>query len=170
MTAVFEHRVMFERGHDCMRFECAHGSDKCAPNRGGSHGVHGLQIRFVVLRDDKAVHLVLFTDWLPETDRDRFAPSRFAPIPAEIGYHSPVPLNDEQNKKDCDLLSCRFCYGDSQYTGGPDSAFLSLVNGGDKGVWDFLDQYWLYTFDNPDGDVDFPVKFEYPFQRRGEKP
>lgn len=35
-----ERIVKFERGFDCIKFQCIHGSDKCFPGSGGSHGKH----------------------------------------------------------------------------------------------------------------------------------
>ena len=95
----FERIVRFERGYDCIKFECVNGLKSCKPGSGGSHGAHGLQIRFVLKGDEGAIQFLLFTGLLPKTVESTFQPfggwcDREPFIPCDLGYHSKKPRYD----------------------------------------------------------------------------
>lgn len=49
-----EHIIELQHGHDCIKFECITKSKRCYPASGGSHGIHGLDMRFISKGDDGA--------------------------------------------------------------------------------------------------------------------
>lgn len=159
-----EHIIRFEPGYDCIRFECASDSKDCKPNSGGSHGRHGLQIRFVVKGEEGAVQFLLYTSWLPQQMLESsigslaiFDWGSGSPIPADLGYHSKTPHYENQ-KPITD--ECEFFDGPCYYDGSglnAAHAMYALVNGGDEALWKFLEDYYRTVFE----DADFPQAAEY---------
>ena len=164
-----EHIVRFERGHDCVRFKCVCGKDNCFPGSGGSHGVHGLTIRFVSKGEAGAVQFVLYTGWLPQyvkADNIGYRNVRekaHEPMPSDLGYHSKTPRYDGQTAIEyaCEFCDGKLCYYDGSGLNAND-AFYALVNGGDDALWTFLDAYYASVFDGEP----YPSPAEYPFARR----
>ena len=164
-----EHIVKLDRGHDCARFECIYGSERCAPGEGGFHGRHGLNMRFVSKGEAGAVHFLLFTGWLPQHLESSSAIMSFYdwgndPLPAELGYHSKTPLYDGQEAGD---VGCEFCDGAPCYYAGSGlqayNAMYTLVNGGGEALWKFLDEYYNSVFCNGK----HPTPVEYKMKLRG---
>lgn len=151
------------------------GFDKRNPDPNKNCGIHGMEIRFTLKNYKGAVQFILFTNWLPTTggsdlkwfekilptetkDAYRpmfvtllinpFIPSTFLkPFPADIGYHSPKPIYDEQKTvtEECELLGGKPCY----YDGSGLNAiriFEVLLNEGDEGIWRELQNYHEYIF------------------------
>lgn len=163
-----EHIVRFNRGYDCIKFECAHGSEACKPGSGGSHGRHGLEILFVSKGDAGAVQFQLFTDWFPQ----HVAPSSIgvhecqwgdSVMPAYLGYHSKTPHYDG---RDAVSRCCEFCDGKQCYYDGSglnaNDAMYALVNGGDAALWAFLDAYYDHVFHG----AAYPAPAEYAAKLR----
>jgi hypothetical protein len=161
-----EHIVRFEGGYDCILFECTYGSKDCKPGSGGSHGRHGLNIRFVSKGDAGAVQFLLYTGWTPQ----HASPSSIGVrdvrdwggqhmMPADLGYHSKTPRYDGQEPID---KACEFCGGQPCYYDGSrlnaNDAMYALVNGGDAALWAFLDAYYDATF--KDGPYPTPAEFK----------
>lgn len=70
------------------------------PNK--NYGVHGCEMLFVVKGEKGAVQFVLYTNWhLPHVTKEwekkgQLSRGLWAPIPADVGYHSPVPMYEDQ--------------------------------------------------------------------------
>ena len=164
-----EHIVRFESGFDCIKFQCMYGSKACVPGKGGSHGRHGLNIRFVSKGDSGAVQFVLYSGWLPQNVQPSSIGSRHVDnwgsiiMPAELGYHSKTPMYEGQSTID---NSCEFCGGLPCYYDGSglnaSDAMYSLVNGGDDALWNFLDAYYNSVFSGGE----YPKPFEYQMAAR----
>ena len=148
-----EHIIRLEVGYDCIKFECAFGSKNCFPGSGGSHGRHGMSIRFVAKGDAGAVQFLLYTGLTPQFAepseigvRDCEWGSAQA-MPADLGYHSKTPRYTGHEVVDS---ACEFCGGQPCYYDGSslnaNDAMYALVNGGDAGLWAFLDAYYDTTF------------------------
>ena len=157
-------------GYDCIKFECKHGSGKCKPNSGGSHGRHGLNICFVAQGDKGAVQFVIYTGWIPQyIERSIIGVYNIKnwathdPIPADLGYHSKVPMYEGQ---DVITDSCKYCDGMPCYCDGSginaEGAMYTLVNGGDEALWKFLDAFYDSVFN----DGEYPKPTEYAMPRR----
>lgn len=167
-----EHIVRFEHGHDCIRFECRFGSKNCHPGAGGSHGIHGLTIRFISKDADGAVQFALCTGWLPQkVARSKFG-SRYVraygkgigALPADLGYHSKKPRYDGQEPI---AAACEFCDGQPCYYDGSGlnahDAMYALVNGGEAALWTFLDAYYDRVFRG--GAYPEPAEYATPLRK-----
>ena len=161
-----EHIVRFERGYDCIKFECTSGSKDCKPSSGGSHGRHGLNIRFVSKGDAGAVQFLLYTGWTPQYVKPSNIGLRdcnwgTSIMPADLGYHSKTPRYEGQHKID---NACEFCDGQPCYYDGSglnaNDAMYALVNGGEVALWAFLDAYYESVFAGSKYPV--PAEFEMP--------
>ena len=166
MTEQLEHRVDFERGHDCTRFECVNDSATCKPGSGGFHGIHGLQIRFLSIGPKGAIQFVLSTGWLPQrTEPDgthyrdfQVCAGDYNPMPMGLGYHAREPQYDGQDSMGaCEYLDGADCYYDGSGRNAND-AFYALLNGGGEGLWTFLDSMYACRFE----DAPYPTPCEYP--------
>ena len=164
-----EHVVCFEQGYDCIKFECINGSKKCIPGTGGSHGRHGLGIRFVVKGDEGAVQFVLNTGLTPQ----RAEPSSIGirncdwacyMLPVDLGYHSKTPRYDGQEPM---ADACEWCGGQSCYYDGSglnaSDAMYALVNGGGDALWEFLDAYYESVFHG--APYPTPVEYNMPLRK-----
>lgn len=163
--------VSFDAGHDCIKFECKFDSDRCKPGEGGSHGVHGLTIRFYLKGEEGAVQFVLYTGWMPQHhEKDRIGyrnldlDTKFPAMPADLGYHSKKPMYEGQEplQDSCELTDGEPCYYDGSGLNAND-AMYALVNGGEDALWEFLESYYQCVF----ADGKYPVPAEYPKARRG---
>lgn len=164
-----ERRVIFESGHDCMRFECVNGREDCSPNAPGSHGVEGVKIRFLLLGPKGAVHFVLSLGWTPFMPGEEFFDWRdrnartadLYPLPLDLGYHSPEPKYEGQESRKCDALPGGECFGDGSGLNA-NMPFATLCNGGDEALWKYLEQYYRHEFEGGD----WPEVIEYPHETR----
>lgn len=163
MSDKLEHRIDWEPGHDCIRFKCAFGGERCRPGSGGSHGIHGLQIRWLVIGAKGAVQFLLYTGWLPEPETDLFSPVKTITLPADLGYHSLTPQYEEQSAMDCELLPGGKCYYDGSGLNAQ-APFTTLCNDGINALWAYLDAYYRHVFYGED----FPPDPVYRFARRSD--
>ena len=166
-----EHIVKFEGGYDCIKFECAFESTECCPGAAGSHGKHGLSIRFLSKGDAGAVQFLLYTGWLPQY----VVPSGIGvrdvrdwghcTMPADLGYHSRTPRYDGQEPVQ---PACEFCDGTPCYYDGSalnaSDAMYAFVNGGVVALWAFLDAYYDAAFN--DGAYPQPAEYRMPPRTR----
>ncbi len=160
--------VQFTPGHDCIRFECLHGSERCVPGGGGSHGRSGLSVEFYVKGEKGVLQFVTFTGWEPEPfDASKDAKSRreradgMFPMPSDLGYHSPVPLYEGQSK----METCQFFEGGCYYDGSTLNAeepFRVLCNDGLRALWAYLEAVYRSQFE----DGERPKPQAYKLARR----
>ena len=124
--------------------------DKRDPDPNKNYGIHGVEMRWYVCGEEGVVQFVVYTNWyLPHVAAELLTPGhktfRCAPMPADLGYHSPIPHYDSQNPmRDCLLLG-----GDCYYDGSTMNAervFSLLVEQGGDAVWDELDRYYRGVF------------------------
>ncbi len=165
-----EHIVSLEHGYDCIRFECFWGKDKCKPGTGGSHGVHGLSIRFLSKGLEGAVQFLLYTGWLPqkvEVDSIGYRNitkwgTESSMMPSDLGYHSKKPRYEGHSS----VGPCKYCDGEECYYAGSglnaSDAMYTLVNGGGDALWEFLDAYYEYVFHNQPYPI--PAEYEKPLR------
>ncbi len=159
-----EHIVRFERGYDCVTFECVNGSERCQPGTGGSHGRIGLAIRFVAKGDAGAVQFLLWTGWLPQYAPPSNIGARYIRewnagtlYPADLGIHAKVAQYEGQPfTTDCEYCDGGRCHYDGSSLNASD-AMYALVNGGDSALWAFLDAYYDTVFNG----AAYPAPAEY---------
>lgn len=164
-----EHFVRFTEGYDCIKFECINESKLCKPGSGGSHGRHGMNIRFISKGEQGAVQFVLYTGWLPQFVSQSNIGYReikdwgHTPIPADLGYHSKSPMYDGQTVIDnsCEWCDGNPCYYDGSWLNASDAVY-SLLNGGDKVLWSFLDGYYKHVFNGEE--YPKPAEFSKPLR------
>lgn len=164
-----EHLVRFESGYDCIIFKCRHGAKACAPGKGGSHGKHGLSLRFIAKGELGAVQFLVYTGWMPQ----KVSPSSIGYrdvkdwggdlMPADLGCYSKTPHYDGQTpiENSCEYCDGQPCYYDGSGLNASD-AMYSLVNGGEAALWKFLDDYYSSVFLGGE----YPKPFEYPMDAR----
>jgi hypothetical protein len=126
-----------------------------------NYGIHGVNVRFLYGDKNKGVvQFLLYTNWhLPnvrsEAKNDPSSivaieryPFEFwqAPMPADLGFHSPHPQYEDQYKMDsCDVLNQGFCYYDGSGLNAQ-RTFETLIEKGSEGVWKELEEYWKKLF------------------------
>lgn len=102
------------------------------------HGVHGMDLIFVVKGEKGAIQFLLFTGWMPNWT-EYSQPQPYHPIPAELGVHSRAPLYESQ------AVICRPCQwlgGTCYYLGSvlqAESAFKLFVKEGEEALWKHLE-------------------------------
>lgn len=113
----------------------------------------GLMYIWFVLKGERgAVHFSLSTDWMwPEEMKKRQAGrgrndrSWFYPIGFAMGYHSPVPSEDESCPQDCPYLGGRPCYYTQSFLQA-DAMLDILLSTGTAGVWPALEEKYRERF------------------------
>ena len=130
--------------------------DKRDPDAKKNYGIHGVTIRFVYKGEKGATQFVLYTNWqLPHvTEEQRKNMSRdkyflFEPLPADLGYHSPVPQYDGQESltEECEYLDGKPCYYDGSALQA-DRVYKRLLAEGEDGVWAELADEYKHRFEN----------------------
>jgi len=123
------------------------------------YGIHGVNMRWLLEGPKGVIQFVVFTNWhLPETQerldrksaRADLATLRalYHPLPADIGYHSYVPLRDWQKEptfEACEYLGGAPCYYDGSSLEA-ESFFKLLVEKGHEAVWQKMEEYYRETF------------------------
>src|SRR5947209_557268 len=84
-----------------------------------NQGVHGVEMRWHVIGPKRAVYFLLLTNWMRADVAVDFGPRAGAypgPIPAQIGYHSPIPMcgGEKPREQHCEFTG-GLCYADASY-------------------------------------------------------
>lgn len=129
MTPTLEREVVFNPAFD------KRNSD---PRK--NYGIHGVDMRMYVKGPRGAVQFVLYTGWMLPHVRSETGNSE--PLPADLGYHSPIPLYEDQfGQESCSALGGARCYYDGSSLNA-DRIFDVLLNEGSDGVWRELEAYY----------------------------
>lgn len=123
----FETAVMFETGYN---------------DRGGQHGVHGMDIRFLLRGPNGAIQFVMTTGWVPGDRGVDPTVAHLFPMGMDLGYHAHSPQRDDhvQDRRECPYLDGRPCF----YDGSPLNAepvLKAFITRGDVAVWEALREY-----------------------------
>lgn len=134
--------------------------DKRNPDPDKNYGIHGMDLRFVLKGKKGATQFVIYTNWyLPHVTQEMLRKPikdridlecRFLPMPADVGYHSPVPMYEGQSKASDD---CPYTDGECYYDGSglqAEELFIDFLVGGDKAVWERLEQSYISHFGSLD--------------------
>ena len=125
--------------------------DKRDPDPSKDYGIHGVDMTFYLVKDNRAIQFMLYTGWhLPHVrEEGKRKGWKNKPLPADLGYHSPVPMyeDDLPITDDCHVIEGP-CYYDGSSLAA-DDVFEILVSEGSDGVWTRLEEEWNYRF----GDV-----------------
>ena len=150
MKMAFEREIKVIPGHDCMRFDCIHGSPTCHPRTGGSHGLGGADIHFYLKGEKGAISFVLSPPWFPMADdsheeRQIQKSLQGAPplaYPIEIHWRTPdanTPSYEQPPKPNCPLLGGEPCYHASWAMTSGDACMYILFTHGTDGLWEYLE-------------------------------
>jgi hypothetical protein len=149
------------KGEFTRRLDINAAWDKRDPDPSKNCGVHGVEFRWYLIGQDGAVQFVLYTNWqLPDVAEGMVCEpkgtrggifSDFAwcpnkPLPADLGYHSPVPMYKGQQRRTCEILPQGYCFYDGSVLAA-DRVFTVLREAGEEGLWATLEQYYVETFE-----------------------
>lgn len=123
------------------------------------YGQHCVDMTFYVKGPKGAVQFVLYTGWYsgiiatPDKPWQELMvahhPTRehlTEPLPADLGYHSPVPTYEGQSSREnCHVLPGGKCYYDGSGLNA-NRIFSIMVHEGGEAMWKALDQYYQETF------------------------
>lgn len=161
MSKKLTKQISFFPGYDCIRFECKHGSKDCIPGKGGSHGKHGLTMRFLLTGNEGAVQFVMALGWLPEPGNyDTINLSKGSSVyPSDLGYHAKKPQYEDQPAMDCHIFGK--CYYDGSGLNAYEP-FRILCSFGEEALWTFLEGYYNTIFE----DGEYPKGPVYKWKQR----
>ena len=120
-------------------------------------GIHGCDLQFFLKGPKGVVQFIVYTNWqLPGVQKEMLEKPikesfeieiRFLPMPADLGYHSPVPMYEDQPvcRKECEHLDGKPCYYDGSGCNAM-RVFTILTEKGSEGVWAELEDYYNRTF------------------------
>lgn len=125
----------------------------CRERSGKGHGVHGMEIWWLLRGPAGAAQFLLYTDWVPGPlspghglSPDGSVPGKFLhngeamyPMGADLGYHSRRPLYEDQESisDDC-VVTGGVCYYDGSTSRAHDLAREFVIKGEDV-VWKALE-------------------------------
>jgi hypothetical protein len=111
----------------------------CSLTGGNSHGVHGLNMLFVLKNEKGAVQFLVYTGWYPNWEWMKN--EKGSVMPADLGYHSPTAHYEGQTKHEgCAWLDGADCYYDGSGLNAIE-VFKTLVQQGEEAMWTSLEEY-----------------------------
>lgn len=124
--------------------------DKRNPNPKKDYGIHGMDLIMVLSKNNKAVEFSAFlpvhlTHVVKELALKKDCHFFFEGMGANVGYHSPYPIYENQYlHKDCRYIGCD-CYCNGSSLRADEWYQVFLKEGVDK-IWEMLESYWLDMF------------------------
>lgn len=114
------------------------------------YGIHGADMIFTLIGEHGAVTFLLYTNWHLSHVTEEFEKKSdhlfCKPLPADIGYHSPVPQYASQEPREniCEYIGVP-CYSDgsSSYA---EKFYQELITKGSKGLWNKMIEYYKSIF------------------------
>jgi len=139
------------------RIEFSPAFDKRDADPSKNYGIHGVSMTWLLITDRGACQFVVYTGWhLPhvqaELSRKRgdnphtYIQRVDAPMPADIGYHSPTPQYEDQPEMECHLLEGGKCYYDGSGLQAQDF-YDTLVLEGHEAVWKKMEGWFQDIYD-----------------------
>lgn len=123
------------------------------------YGIHGVTLRMVLKGSKGATQFVLYTNWeLPKVQAELDAKiisspdmvgirCTYHPLPADLGYHSPVPRYEGQSEMDCEYTSTGKCFYDGSGLNA-ERIYNVLVRNGSEAVWKELEKFYHELFES----------------------
>lgn len=120
------------------------------------YGIHGVELRMVLKGPEGAVQFLLYTNWHlahVQKELDEWVDSHYPhlschPLPADLGYHSPVPRFEGHaliNDDPCPYLDGKPCYYDGSGLNAK-QIYKVLVEEGGEAVWRELEYFYHKVF------------------------
>lgn len=138
-------------------FEVSPAYDKRAES-GGKYGQHCVDMLWLVKGELGVIQFRLFTGWYkgcvtpPGTVWREMrvvasgSKELSAPMPADIGYHSPKPMYEGQTEMDCHVLPGGKCFYDGSGLNAM-NYFAVLVHEGGEKLWEALEREYAQRFE-----------------------
>ncbi len=104
------------------------------------YGIHGMELRFVLIGPKGATQFVIFTNWMLSQNRKPWNEMTEAcllqSMPADVGYHAYVAQYDGQTPlfPECEYLGGKPCYYDGSGLRA-EELFDEFVAKGEEVVW-----------------------------------
>lgn len=137
---MFERELVIKPGYD---------------RRAEGNGQHCVDMIWYLKGEKGIIQFVLYTGWYasiipqPGTDWTLMHVKQedwMKVLPADLGYHSPVPMYDDQGTMDCTLLPGGKCYYDGSGLNA-NRIFSILVHQGGEAVWLELEEEYRLRFE-----------------------
>jgi len=125
------------------RTEIRPAFDKRDPDPKKNYGIHGCELCFFLIKDNRAIQFIIYTDFhLSHVREEMREKPHWGSMGADVGYHSPEPMYDGQNAmgKDCHLIEGP-CYYDGSSLQAEDMFNLLCEKGSDE-VWKEMEKNW----------------------------
>lgn len=132
--------------------------DKRNPKPSKNYGIHGVDLIMMLKGDKGVVQFVVYTNWhLPHVQEELnrkakgedevYISAILNPMPADLGYHSPIPLYEGQSicSESCEYLDGKPCYYDGSGLNA-EKIYKILLEKGSDGVWEELEKYYKDVF------------------------
>ena len=130
--------------------------DKRSKDPKKDFGIHGVELQMFLKGSKGVIHFIVYTNWhLPHVQEEINAklcsfyfPYLFhLPHPADIGYHSPIPMYEGQESitPKYEFLNGKPCYYDG-YDLQAEAVFKILLKEGSNGVWEELERRYHSIF------------------------
>ena len=107
------------------------------------YGIHGVELRFVLMGPRGATQFVLYTNWMLPNLRygHKQIPGFLAePLPADVGYHALAPQYEGQKANGpCEFLGGETCYYDGSGLAAQ-GLFDRFVVEGEEAIWRELEK------------------------------
>jgi hypothetical protein len=130
--------------------------DKRSDDPNKNYGIHGVTLGMYLKGDRGTIQFIVYTNWYLEHVMKSMKHSNFnyndglfcpfKPLPADVGYHSAVPLYENQNST---TDHCEWTGGKCYYDGSglqAEDVFKILTEQGSEGVWKELEERYYVTF------------------------
>ena len=119
------------------------------------YGVHGMEMRFLLKGPKGVIQFLLFTHWMTKNVQEEqekkyknipMPSCLYEPFPADIGYHSYVPMYEGQGTMGpCPYLDNKPCFYDGS-TLNADPIYWLLVEHGEEALWKRLEEEYESRF------------------------
>ncbi len=114
------------------------------PDPAKNYGIGAVKINFVLTGSKGVVCFLMSSGWyLPSSHVSLEIALR--PMGFDLGYHSPKKMFKGQTASKCGYLPKGECYYDGS-TLNSEPVLLALIEKGDIGVWEILEEYYKTTF------------------------
>ena len=128
--------------------------DKRHENPNKNYGIHGVNIKWLLIGEEVATQFLIFTNWNLKDVQDelvtkslnrirqgagKFYIEMMLPMPADVGYHSSFPTYEGQESftSECEYLGGKPCYYDGSGLQA-EELYWQFVEHGEDAIWDWL--------------------------------
>jgi len=125
--------------------------DRRHPDPKKNYGIGGMTLHCLVIKDKKAVQFLAYLPvHLPEVTDELWNKhgtyNSFKGMGADVGYHSPTPMFDDQEpmKEKCPYIGCA-CYYDGSSLRA-DEWYKVFLREGLGRIWEMLEADWIERF------------------------